>query len=76
MARGRGGRSGSRVSGALAPLLGAAVLVVVVRAVESTWVRARGVPASEESSTGARLTHAVLLSSALSLARRFGLPRA
>jgi len=67
------GRVSSRVPGAIAPLVGAAVLVGAVRGVETLWVRIRGVRPTEETTIGARLTHAALLTGALTLARRSGL---
>jgi len=60
---------------AAAPLVGSAVLVAAVRGVETLWVRLRGVRPTQETTTGARLLHAVLLTGALALAHRAGLPR-
>jgi len=69
------GRTSSRSPAAYAPLVGSAVLVGVVRGIEALWVRTRGVRPTEESTTAARLVHAALLTGALRLAYRTGLPR-
>jgi len=69
----RRGPKRSRVPGAIAPLVGSAVLVGAVRGVEALWVRIRGVHPTVETTTGARLMHAALLTGALALARRSGL---
>ena len=65
----------SKVPAAYAPLIGSAVLVGAVRGVETLWLRIRGVRPTQETSTGAHLVHATLLSGALRLAHRSGLPR-
>jgi hypothetical protein len=69
------GRLLGRVPAAAAPLVGAAVLVGAVRGVDALWLRIRGVRPTQERTTGARLLHAALLSAALTLAQRSGLPQ-
>jgi hypothetical protein len=71
----RRGRGPTGVPAALAPLLGAAVLVGAVRGLEQAWLRVRGVRPAQEESLAARLVHATLLTQALRLAGRFGLPK-
>jgi hypothetical protein len=61
---------------ALAPLIGAAVLVASTRVIDLAWRRFRGMPADEDRSVSGRLLRATLLGSALALARRVGLPAA
>ncbi len=73
--RGAGRRTLGRVPAAYAPLIGSAVLVGAVRGVETLWLRIRGVRPTQETSTGAHLVHAALLTGALRLAHRSGLPR-
>jgi hypothetical protein len=68
-------RTLARLPAASAPFVGSAVLVGAVRGVETLWMRIRGVRPMEETTTGARLVHAALLTGALILAERVGLPR-
>jgi hypothetical protein len=61
--------------GPFAPIIGAAVLALSVRAVEALWTRSRGRLPSEETSLAARVTHALLLTGVASLARGLGSPK-
>jgi hypothetical protein len=70
----KAGRGRNGLTSAFRPLVGAAVLVGIVRGVEHVWERVRGVRPAQEHTTVARLVHATLLTQALRLARRFGLP--
>lgn len=86
--RGRRRRSGSAaVPKELRPIVGGVVLVVTLRTIDMLWRRVTGRPtpleaadtagsaAAEPSVARDRLVYATLLSGALRLARRTGLPK-
>jgi hypothetical protein len=73
---GRGRRRAALVPRAIAPLVGAAVLVASARVIDAAWRRTRGMSAAEDDSVSGRLLHASLLGAALRLAERLGLPDA
>lgn len=73
---GRGPRRATPLPRAIAPLVGAVVLVTAARMIDAVWRRTRGMSAAEDDSVSGRLLHASLLGAALSLAQRLGLPEA